>query len=268
MIRKDYHIHSEFSGDSQQKIEDLIEHAIAIGLEEIALTDHAEYGANIPDSFILDLPSYVQKIQSLQESYGSQIQIRLGVEIGMDVNYQDYFDQILKSYPFDFIIASTHGIQGYDIGFHHKLREGKTKEEFQRLYFETLFQNIKCFQDYSVLGHLDFVTRYGGADFRGLALEENWDILQEILKYLVHAGKGLEINTSGFRYGEERFYPLPQILKEYRRLGGEILTLGSDAHIKEHLQSHFSVVEDFLHSINFPYLTSFEKQKAFIEKIR
>ena len=70
MIQKDYHMHSEFSGDSDQNIEQLIQYAIQIGLREIAITDHAEYGLqNLPSSFILDFPNYVKRIQNLQEKY-------------------------------------------------------------------------------------------------------------------------------------------------------------------------------------------------------
>lgn len=267
MIQKDYHMHSEFSGDSDQNIEQLIQYAIQIGLREIAITDHAEYGLqNLPSSFILDFPKYVKRIQNLQEKYKKEIQIRLGVEVGMYDKFSSYFEKNINAYPFDFIIASNHAIQGQDIAFSDIL-SGKSKQEVQELYFQSLLQNIQTFSDFSVVGHLDFITRYGGARLRGLNLKENWNILQEILKHLIHQGKGIEINTSGFRYREERFYPLPEIVKEYRRLGGEIITLGSDAHIKEHLCMDFKIAEDFLHSIDFPYLASFEKRKPMIEKI-
>ena len=66
MIAKDYHIHSEFSGDSGQNLEELIEHCIQLGLKEIAITDHAEYGIqNLPESFILPFPKYVETIHNL-----------------------------------------------------------------------------------------------------------------------------------------------------------------------------------------------------------
>ena len=38
MILSDYHLHSEFSGDSIQNIDELILKAISMGLEEIAIT--------------------------------------------------------------------------------------------------------------------------------------------------------------------------------------------------------------------------------------
>ena len=267
MIAKDYHIHSEFSGDSSQNLGELIEHCIQLGLKEIAITDHAEYGIqNLPESFILPFPKYVETIQEYQEKYSKQIQIRLGVEVGMYSPVVSYFEKNIRTYPFDFVIASNHSLEGQDIAFSDILQE-KTKREAQALYFESLLENIQTFSDFSVVGHLDFITRYGGAKFRGVNLTENWDCIQSILTHLVQNGKGIEINTSGFRYREERFYPLPEIIKEYLRLGGEIITVGSDAHIKGHVTMDFKRVEDFLRSIDYPYLASFEKQKARIEKI-
>lgn len=267
MIQKDYHVHSEFSGDSDQNLEQLIQYAIKIGLQEIAITDHAEYGVeNLPESFILPFSKYVKRIQEIQEKYQKEIKIRLGVEVGMYEKFTSYFQEQINAYPFDFIIGSNHSIEGQDIAF-SSIFMGKEKQEVQEIYFETLWNNIQKFHDFSVVGHLDFVTRYGGNKFRGLNLRENWDRIQSILSYLIQNEKGIEINTSGFRYGEERFYPLPEIVKEYRRLGGEIITLGSDAHSKKFLTQDFKKVEDFLHSINYPYLASFEKRKAILEKI-
>ncbi len=267
MIYKDYHIHSEFSGDSNQNIEELIEHCISIGLKEIAITDHSEYGIqDMPPAFILNYSQYNVKIQELQEKYRKKICLRYGVEVGMDVQVKEYFEKNINSYPFDFIIGSNHAIHSLDIASSN-ITLGKTKQELQELYFQTLLHNIQNYHDFCVLGHMDFITRYGGEKFRGLNLKENWDIIQTILQHLIKYGKGIEINTSGFRYHEERFYPLPEIVKEYLRLGGEIITVGSDAHIQSHIAMDFQRVEDFLRSINYPYIASFEKRKAIIEKI-
>src|SRR3712207_4153501 len=208
----------------------------------------------------------VTGVQTCALPIWKQIKIRLGVEVGMYSKVASYFEKNLNDYPFDFIIGSNHSIQGQDIAFSDILQE-KTKQEAQELYFETLFENIQKFTDFSVVGHMDFITRYGGAKFRGVNLKENWDLIQSILIHLVQNGKGIEINTSGFRYREERFYPLPEIIKEYLRLGGEIITVGSDAHIKGHIAIDFKRLEDFLRSIDYPYLASFEKQKVRIEKI-
>ena len=115
---------------------------------------------------------------------------------------------------------------------------------------------------------MDFVTRYGGPKYRGLNYKENFDRIDAILKKLIEKGKGIEINTSGFRYKEDRFYPCADIVKRYYELGGEILTIGSDAHVKEYLTMDFKLVYDFLESIDKKYITSFKGMQPIFKKIK
>lgn len=47
---------------------------------------------------------------------------------------------------------------------------------------------------------------------------------------VIENGKGIELNTGGFKKGMQEFHPCTKALKRYRELGGEILTVGSDSH--------------------------------------
>ena len=267
MILSDYHMHTEFSGDSIENIDDLVRYAIDMGLEEIAITDHFEYDMEgITGKWILDLKKYTEKIEEIKERYSKEIKIKLGVEVGVQPHTRDYIEGELKKYPFDFIIASGHGIERQDISF-GKIHIGKTRDEVQTMYFENLLKNVEVYSHYSVYGHLDFITRYGGEKFRGLNYDRQKDIIDEILKIIIYKGKGIEINTSGFRYGENRFYPDTRVLKRYFELGGEIITVGSDAHKKEDIGKDFNKVYDFLKSIGQNYICLFENMNPIFKKI-
>lgn len=135
------------------------------------------------------------------------------------------------------------------------------------MYFENLLKNVEVYSHYSVYGHLDLITRYGGEKFRGLNYDKQKDIIDEILKIIIYKGKGIEINTSGFRYGENRFYPDTRVLKRYFGLGGEIITVGSDAHRKEDIGKDFNRVYDFLKSIGQNYICLFENMNPIFKKI-
>lgn len=50
------------------------------------------------------------------------------------------------------------------------------------------------------------------------------------------------------------------ILKMYKELGGEITTIGSDAHLPEHIGYKFEDIPKILKSIGFNYYTVFENQ--------
>lgn len=267
MILMDYHLHSEFSGDSTQDLNELIEIAIKLGLKEIAITDHFEYGMEgLSEAWRIDLTKYTNKILELKEKYKTLISIKLGLEVGVQPHTKEYIENKIGKYSFDFIIASGHAINGKDISF-GEIQFGKTKDEVQTMYFKNLLENVKIYSQYSVYGHLDFITRYGGSNYRGLNYNFQRELIDEILKVIIANGKGIEINTSGFRYNEDRFYPHTDILKRYFELGGEIITVGSDAHVAKNIAKDFIIVYDFLKSINQKYICSFEDMKPSFIKI-
>lgn len=267
MYINDYHVHSEFSGDSSQNLKELFERAIALNLKEIAITDHLEYDIEgITENWILNLENYTKTILNFKEIYKNRLDIKLGVEVGVQPHTREHLEKTLNSYPFDFIIASTHAINRIDLAW-GELQKGKTKEEYQKFYFETVLDNVRKYDAFNVYGHMDFVTRYGGEKYRGLDYKGNFDIIDEILKTLISKGKGIEINTSGYRYKEDRFYPCTDIVKRYFQLGGEIITIGSDSHIKEHLTMDFDIVYNFLKSIGVKYICSFEQRKPIFKNI-
>lgn len=267
MIKYDYHIHSEFSGDSRENLENIVQKAMKLGLKEIAITDHLEYDIlDLPSEWQIDLDRYVEKILKLKEENRDKINVKLGLEVGIQPHTKEYLENLISKYPFDFVIGSSHGIDRIDLAW-GILQERFTKQEMQRYYFENVLKNVEIYDKFSVYGHLDFITRYGGEKFRGLNITENMDIIEEILKKLIHKGKGIEINTSGIRYKEDRFYPCTDILKRYKELGGEILTIGSDAHIKDNIALDFDGAESILEKLGIKYITTFENMKPVFKKI-
>ncbi|MDR1832862.1 MAG: histidinol-phosphatase HisJ family protein [Fusobacteriaceae bacterium] len=269
MIDRDYHIHTAYSNDSTQDMEESVKSAIALGLREIAFTDHYEHDVETFDyegDYWLDRPAYIAGVLRMREKYARDIRILLGVEIGAQPGLADYFAGELANDPWDFIIASCHTIDRIDL-FFGKVQEGKTKDEMQDLYFRNLLELVSGYDCFSVFGHLDYVTRYGGERFRGLNYERQRDVIDEILKMLIAKGKGIEINTSAFRYNEGRFYPHPDIVRRYFELGGEILTVGSDAHKCGDIARDFDKVADFLRSVGKPYITVYEGMKPRFVKI-
>ena len=85
--------------------------------------------------------------------------------------------------------------------------------------------------------------------------------MDEILKTLVEQGKGLELNTAGLKYGLPFAHPHPDILKRYRELGGEIITIGADGHKPEHIAYDFEKVNAILRECGFTYYAEFRKRK-------
>ena len=140
--------------------------------------------------------------------------------------------------------------------------EGLTRKQAYLKYFKEVLQNIKKYNnEFDVYGHLDYVVRYGGYDEKSIEYREFREILDEIIFNLVRKDKGLEINTSGIRYGLGYPHPNIEILKRYQELGGHIVTIGSDAHNYHDLGSNFDLAIEILEAAGFDEITMFHRRQ-------
>ena len=257
----DTHMHCHFSGDSDTSPEDMIKTSIEKGLNGICFTDHLDYDyQEQPGMFDLDVDSYYKEIISLQDKYKSVLPINFGIEMGLQPHVVEKNNKITKKYPFDFVIGSSHVVHGID-PYYPNYYEGKTEDEAYLEYFESILENIATDADYDVYGHLDYVVRYGPHKNKYYSYEKYADIIDEILRQLVQHGKGIEINTAGFKYGLNHPNPTEEILHRYKELGGEIITIGADGHKPEHIAFDFDKVPDILKNAGFKYYTVFKERK-------
>ena len=207
---------------------------------------------------------YRKELFRLKEKYSGRVELLFGVELGLMDHLAPRLSEYVSGWDFDFIIGSSHLVDGLD---------PYEPEYFERLgdrngilrYFESILANISAFDDYDVYGHLDYVVRYSRA--KAYKPSEYRDIIDEILKALVSAGKGIELNTAGLKYGLGWAHPHPGILERYRELGGETVTVGSDAHRAEHLAYDFDKAADILRAAGFGYYTVFRKRKPVMIRI-
>ena len=260
-MRADFHMHTNFSSDSETAPEEIVKKAINLGLKTVCFTDH--FDKDYPrdeTAFQLDTPNYFAYMRKMQEEFGDQINIRIGVELGIQAHLGDFLRAYVKQYPFDFVIGSMHSFRGEDPYFPEYF-EGRNDREEYRYAFEDTLRTIQSFSDFDVLGHMDFIVRYGKKREEEYCCKEHAEIIDEILRFLIANGKGIELNTAGWKYGLSFAHPHPEILKRYRELGGEIITVGSDGHRPEHIAYDFHRVSDLLKACGFKYYTEFKERK-------
>lgn len=256
----DFHTHTSFSGDSSTPPHLQIEQAITLGMKEICITDHHDF--DVPsDEFLLDLEPYFTKLKALQELYHSKIRVNIGIELGLQSHIKDYLETFAQSAPFDFIIGSSHFIDGADPYF-PEFFHGRSEKEAYTRYFESTLNRVKNLDCFDVFGHLDYVVRYGPTKNENYHYSDYQDYIDSILKTLIDNGKGLECNTGGYKYGLGHPNPCEEILIRYHELGGEILTIGSDAHTPDFIGYSFAQARDVLISCGFDYYTIFHNRKA------
>lgn len=277
MIQADMHMHTWFSTDSEACPCDMADEAVRKGLKTICFTDHfdkddLEWG----EEGIFDVDAYFVEMQKLQEEYAGKLNIRIGIELGLRTYLKDYYEELTKKYPFDFVIGSVHNVpykkdaEGnilYTDPAAEKLFTDRTDKEAYRLMMETTLENVRTSDCFQTLGHLDYIVRYGKSREKEYSYTDYADIIDEILKLLIEKEKGLEVNSAGLKYGLPFAHPHPDVLKRYRELGGEIITIGADAHKPEHIAYDFAKAEEILKSCGFKYYTEFFEQKPVFKQL-
>lgn len=257
----EYHLHSYFSGDSSTPPREQIERGLALGLKTMCFTDHhdADYPYDIV-GFEFDTDAYFRELTALREEYRGRMDVRIGVEIGLQTHLGEYYTEYLEKYPFDFVIGSLHLLNRQD-PYYGELFQDRADEEIYREYFASILENIQSFSDFDVVGHIDYIIRYGKKQDDGYSYEKYADLIDKILTTIVDKGLGIELNTAGFKYGLKACHPHPDIIKRYRELGGEIITVGSDAHRPEHIAYDFDKALEILKHCGFRYRTEFRERR-------
>lgn len=268
MIKSDFHTHSHFSSDSKAAIPDMVEKAALLGMDKICITDHMDYDYPKESglTFVFDPDEYFTELEPIAERYLSKIKVLKGIELGLQPYLAERYNQLLQQYDFDFIIGSSHLAEGKD-PYSPWYWEGKTTEEGIQTYFQSIIDNVKAFSGFQVYGHLDYIIRYIPDKSYVFTYEKYADYIDEALKTIILSGKGIEANTSGYKYGFGTTHPNMDILKRYRELGGEMITIGSDGHKPEHLGYDFKEAEQMLLALGFQYYATFEKQKPIYHKL-
>ncbi len=259
----DYHMHSRVSFDGHDKGIDMAKAALAAGLKEICFTDHLDY----------DPLGQMGKLDFDTEAYNAEydalelpgLKIRRGMEFGMDIHNVAQFRSDLQRRHFDFVLGSIHFVDDLDVYFEPYWRD-KTVFQAERRYLEATLETVRLHNDFDVLAHLTYIgkTKCHPAP-RPLPYDQHREIVDEILKVLVSKGKGMEMNTSGVdRCGG--FLPTADIFRRFRELGGEIVTVGSDAHSCDRVGQYTFDACEILKDI-FGHVCTFEDRKPIFHKL-
>ena len=266
-LTADYHLHSSFSGDSDTPMEQMIERGIALGLKHICFTDHMDY--EYPKqymeeglSFEFDVDTYFNAIKKLQIRYQGQIEILAGIELGVKPEIAPRLNNLVESYPFDFVISSSHLLDNYDPYFPDYWKDIHNDTDYAvRRYFQSIKENVEAFSNFDVYGHLDYIVRYVPNSNFSYEPERYQEEIDAMLLAIIHAGKGIEVNTGGLKYGLPFAHPKQEILTRFLELGGKYFTVGSDAHKPEHLAYDFDKEAALLTELDTSKYAIFKQRK-------
>ncbi len=259
----DFHMHSRVSFDGHDSGEVLARAAAAAGLKEICFTDHIDYDplGTMPD-MAFDTAAYNAEYDALEIS---GLKIRRGMEFGLARDNAAQFREDLKRRHFDFVLGSIHFVDDLDVYF-EPFWQDKTVFQAERRYLEETLACVQVHDGFDVLAHLTYIakTRSHHAP-RPVPYAEHRELIDEILRVVAAKGKGLEMNTSGVdRCGG--FLPTKDYFQRFKELGGEIVTVGSDAHTADRVGQYSYQACEIFKDV-FGYVCTFEDRNPIFHKL-
>lgn len=261
----DLHIHSDNSKDAHHSVTLICEKAVEKGLRAIAITDHCECLNYEEYNHAVTCRQSTFETRKAKAVFEGQIAIASGVELGCPVRNPEAVRDVMKN-NFDYVIASVHRIKGKKKGFKYLdyTREANRPEFLFPRYLDDIIETVE-WDGFDALAHLTYPLRYYPARYIAeFDIMQYKEQLRHILKTLAKNGRALEINTAGGEYKTAgitgSFHPCFEIVKMFKKLGGEFITVGSDAHSADDVGNSIKEATEMAESAGFRYITFYQKR--------
>lgn len=266
MTLVDLHVHSTCSADGVSSPADHARRALALELAEVGFCEHVDFDPRDQGYGFLDPARYDREMAVAQEMVPG-VRLRQGVEITYQAGREQEIRTWLAGSTWDYVVASVHLVDYVD-GWAIVSEPGAmgayftthSRRQAYAPYFEELLRAAQSGLG-DVLGHLDLIKRYGASRYGPFEPDAFEDEIRAVLCAAVESGTGLELNTSGLRQAPGEPYPTLEVLRWYRQLGGEILTVGSDAHHVGDLGTGIAEALEMARAEGFRAISTFEQRQ-------
>ncbi len=258
--RHDYHTHSRRSPDGADDLVTMCRAAQAAGLTELAVTDHYDLGGM---QWVTPPPLPQADFEQARKQTG--MALLRGVELGQAHHEPAAADRLLAEHAPEFVIGSIHNLRGQGDFYFLSYRNADDAYRLLDAYIEELFELVN-WGKFHVLGHLTYPLRYIPQQLR-VSFDRYHERLQVLFRQLSTKGLGLEVNVSGLSRPEATTYPDLSLLELYRQCGGEIITIGSDAHRASDVGRCNEQAIQLLLQAGFSHLSRFTDGQLTFERI-
>lgn len=248
----DCHSHTEFSHDSVLKPAASFDSAKEKGLFAFAITDHCD----MEYCEIKDVKTPV--LSSVKEAKKLGDFALAGVEIGEGLWYNDAANEIISSADYDIVLGSVHAVRCEDTAPFSAIDFLKYSTEQIDCYLKNYFKDVSemievC--DFDVLSHLTNPLKYISGKYGiKVNIEEYFDFTDGICRQIIEKGIALEVNTSCLGSDYDELMPEKRILERFKKMGGNLITLGSDGHSADGIARGFERAVALLKEIGFENL--------------
>lgn len=267
--KTDLHMHTLSSFDGNYSAQEMCASAIEKGLATIAITDHYDVDFYEAHNLATRGETSYAGILAAREEFGDKIRLLRGIEIGQGTYDLPLTEKTLSRHEYDFVIGSIHNLRNMpDFGDlkYAEMTDNEIYSLLEKYFAEKLL--LAKWNGFDTLAHLTYPMRYIVQSGRNnIDLSRFDDVTDEIFKTLIANGKALEINTSGLRQPIGKTMPTENYVRRFKELGGELLTIGSDAHFTEHVGANIDNGFEIAEKCGFAYVTYFENRKPVQVKI-
>lgn len=253
----DLHLHTSFSHDSSEDPSAYIERAMSVGAEIIGFAEHYDYDFYL-DGQCLGLPD-LDKYFLVSGS--EKVKVLHGVEVGYRAEAQEFYKNFVRTHPFDYVINSVHMLPDGACASRPVRLDGQGVKNFYTRYLSDVYDSVCADYDFQIVGHIGYASRYVLSQDKKLRYEDFSELYDKILREIIARGKCLELNTSSAGTQGD-FLPDRDIFMRYRRLGGRLVSYGSDAHRAFDLLRDWHNARDFLLSAGFNKICYFVNKKC------
>lgn len=264
----DQHIHSRCSEDGSVPMKELAAAAAELGLDHICFTDHCDMEYYATGEYNPDCPDREKLMADFEEAaaaWGKKISLCLGIELGGAAHMPDRARKILSDLTPDLVIGSVHSFAGEPDFYMYGRREGQFENEEKCSEILGRYVRELCdlvlLGDFDVMGHIGYPLRYIKREGFDMNLSGFYLELENLFRIIIEKGKGIEVNTSGLRNELKNTMPSRDILRLYKKAGGEIITVGSDAHDAVSVGAGIREACRMLEDEGFRYLAVYRERK-------
>ena len=256
----DYHLHTRFTDDASNTLEEMAAAAASRGVFEIAVTDH--YLPGYPGYCVgpREIESHFNDASRILERHG--VTVRIGLEADYVPEHISDMEELLRSFDFDIILGSAHIVAGHGMPDEHSATEYFEQFGHERGYLMYFDRLIECIESgyFDVMAHLDIVRKFGAA-----GAEPVFDLYREkaaaVADALARTNTGFELNCRGWDHAPAEPYPSASFLSLLRKRGITTVTTGSDAHTADIAGMYIDRGLQTLLDAGFTHISTFRRRK-------
>ncbi len=267
----DIHSHSQISPDCDVPLADMARAAIAAGLREFCVSDHhdlLDYDGLPAAPFCW--PAAKEQYRAVKDSLGDRLTLRLGLELGSAPYDPETARAALAQggEELDFVLGSLHNW----IGFHNNdlldMTSYQGNEPLARRAMESTLEHtwtlVTQMPDcYDSLAHVSYPLRYIRKDGVSLSMEDYEERVRAIFTEVARTGHALEANVWAGRDLDS----WPLLLGWFKQCGGELVTVGADAHRPEDVGRGIPQALELVKAAGFGYVATYERRRPVLHKL-